>query len=395
MSDEHALLSPSSAERWIACPASVRLVQSLPDTGEGDSPYAYQGTVAHELAFLKASRHFGKITEDQFLHRRSVWRTEHSLLLDRDEVEVEMERHTDAYVELLAEEMALHYNSQIMLEQRLDTGVPSSWGTGDAVIVSPVHVASVDFKYGEGVAVPVVGNPQLRLYAVGALDTYGDLLGEVKEIRVIVHQPRLDHILVDVMTPEDLRRWRDEVAIPAAEEALGPDPHFGPSEDACRWCPAKGRCRAQLEWIFDEPFGDPDLLTPEEMAATYARLGAIQDWMKAVEEAALRMAYSEGTKIPGYKVVLAGGRRTITDPSAAVDHLVKKHGYAPDEVAKFSMRGIGELEALMGKDKFAELLRPYIKPPTGKPALVHDNDKRPAIEPNSQAAIEFYKEDLL
>jgi hypothetical protein len=393
MPGEHAVLSPSSAERWIECPGSVALTRNIPEGPE--SLYAHEGTVAHELAFLKASRHFGKITSEQFIHRRAAWRKENADLLDRDEIEVEMERHTDAYVDLIEREMALHHNSQLMLEQRLDSGVPGCWGTTDASIVSPTHVETIDFKYGAGVAVEARGNPQLRLYACGVLDTYGDMLGVVKEVRITVHQPRMDHVLTDVMTPEALREWRDTVATPAAEEALSDDAHFGPSESACRWCPASGRCAAQLEAVFAEPFVEPGMLSPDEIADAKNRLPLISVWMNALEETALNMAYSEGTPIPGYKVVLSGGKRSISDQAAAVQHLIEEHGYATDEVAKLSLRGIGELEKLMGKEKFAELLKPYINPPVGRPALVPESDKRPAVAPNSQAAIEFAKEDLL
>jgi hypothetical protein len=296
MPGEHAVLSPSSAERWISCPASVRLVATIPEGPE--SAYAHEGTVAHELGLLKASRHFGKITEDQFLARRAAWRAANADVLDRDEVEIEMERHTDAWVDVLDREMSLHHHSQIMLEQRLDAGVPGVWGTSDAVVVSPVHVAAIDFKYGSGVAVAAKDNAQARLYACGALDSYGDLLGEAQEVRIVIHQPRMDHLLEDVMTPDQLREWRDTVAIPAAEEALSDDAHFGPSETACRWCPASGRCRAQLEAIFEEPWGDPDLLTPAEMAETLAKVGQIRDWLNALEEAALRMRPHSGCPTP-------------------------------------------------------------------------------------------------
>jgi len=382
----HAILSPSSAERWISCPASVRVAQALP-RGE-DSEYAAEGTCAHELAFLKASLHFGKINRAQFITRRAKWRTEYADILGRDEVEVEMERHTDAYVDLLDQRMARHLGSQLLLEQRVDTGVPQSWGTADAIIVSPVHVEVIDFKYGQGVVVEAKGNPQIRLYAVGALDSYGDILGDTKAVYLTIHQPRLDHILDDEMTPASLREWRDGL-VPIAEEALGPDAHFGPSESACRWCPASGRCKAQLEAVFAEPFELPELLTAEVVAETLGRVPQIREWLKAFEEAALHMAYSEGTPIPGYKVVLSGGRRSIPESEAALQNLVREHGYTFDEVCKVTLRGIGELEALMGKEKFAEVLEPYIKPPTGSPALVPESDKRPPVAPNTEAQKEF------
>ena len=387
MPGEHAVLSPSSAERWIECPASVQLSRRIPPGPE--SPYAHEGTVAHELAFLKASRRFGKITPERYNQLRSRWRRESSDLLDRDEVEVEMERHTDAYVDLLDREMARHHNSQLLLEQRVDSGVPECWGTADALIISPVHVCAIDLKYGQGVIVDAVGNSQARLYALGGMDNYGDMLGETEEIRIIIFQPRADNVSEEVITPDELRAWREEVVVPAAEEALGPDPHFSPSEAACRWCPAAGRCQAQLEWIFSEPFDDPDLMSPEEVAFTKRRIPQIRDWINAFEEAALRMAYSEGRSIPGYKVVLSGGKRAIINEAEAIRHLIDEHGYSADEVARLKIRTMGDLEALMGKDKFATVLQDYIRPPVGSPALVPNSDTRSAVAPNTEAAKTF------
>lgn len=388
MPGEHAVLSPSSAERWITCPASVQASELVPPGPE--SPYAQEGTIAHELAELKALLHFGQIDREQFRHRRAFWRRRHADVLDRDDVEMEMERHTDAYVDLIQERVDLYPGSQAMFEQRLDAGVPSCWGTSDAVIVSLQHVEVIDFKYGQGVAVEAEGNPQLRLYALGALDTFGDILGYTELVRITVHQPRLNHVLTEEISPKALRTWRTETVIPAAEEALGPEPHFAPSEAACRWCPLSGRCRAQLEWVFSEPFDLPAVLLPDEVAATLTRVPQIREWLKAFEETALAMAYSDGTPIPGYKVVLSGGKRSLSDE--AIDHLVDL-GYAPEEVSKTAVRGIGELEKLMGDDKFAELCAPYITRSPGRPSLVPERDKRPAVAPNSEAIRVFGDEE--
>lgn len=382
----HAILSPSSAERWTQCPASVRLAAQLPE-GE-TSAYAEEGTIAHELAFLKASVHFGKIKREDFIRLHARWRRTHAEILAGEEVEVEMERHTDAYVDLLDQRMSLYTDSQLLLEQRIDSGIPSCWGTADAGIVSPHHVEVIDFKYGQGVPVEAHGNPQIRIYAVGFLDNYGDMLGETEVVRLTIHQPRLDHILTDEMKPAALREWRDGL-IPIAEEALGPDAHFGPSESACRWCPASGRCRAQLEAIFAEPFTLPETLTPEEVAASLARVPQIQQWLKAFSEVALTMAYSEGTPIPGYKVVLSGGKRSIPDQEAALKALTEEYGYDADEVARTTLKTMGDLEKLIGAERFAEIMEPYIKPPTGSPALVPESDKRPAVAPNTEAQKEF------
>lgn len=393
MTGEHAVLGPSAAERWLICPASITMEGLVPP--ETESVYAVEGTVAHALAELKASLAFGKITKPQFDKRRNAWHHEYADLVDQDEVEVEMERHTDAYVELLREHMEREPNSELLLEQRLNTGVPSCWGTSDAVIVSPVHVETVDFKYGAGVAVEAEGNPQLRLYALGALDEYGDVLGETEVVYMTIHQPRMNHILTAEITPDSLREWRTSI-IPIAEEALGPNPHFGPSETSCRWCPASGRCQAQLEEIFKTDFDViPTVLSPKEMSEVLAKMPYIREWLKAFEEAALSLAYSEGIPIPGYKVVLSGGKRYVSDQEGTLRLLTKEHGYSFDEVGRRSTRGVGELEKLLGKERFHELLEQaeLVIRSEGKPALVLESDRRPAVAPNSEAQRVFREAD--
>jgi hypothetical protein len=350
-----------------------------------ESVYAAEGTAAHALAEIKASHEFGKIDNHLYIRRRSVWQKQYSI---EPEVEVEMEEHTDEYVAVLRDRMALYPNTIIMLEQRLDTGVPTCWGTSDAVLVSPQHVEIVDFKYGAGVEVEARGNPQLRLYALGALDKYGDILGETEVIRITVHQPRMGHLLTDEMLPDVLREWRESI-LPIAAEALGEDAHFGPSESACRWCPASGRCKAQLEDVFKTDFfQDPKLLSPEEIAEALSNIRHVQAWIAAVEEASLAMAYSEGLDIPGYKVVLSSGKRYVADPDGAIARL-QQEGYTFEEVAKQAARGIGELEKLLGKTKFEELLGPYVRKSDGKPSMVLLSDKRPSVNPNHEASKDF------
>lgn len=386
MPSEHAKLSPSSSERWITCPASIRLAEELGGT-ETESVFAREGTLAHTLGELKVSSELlGADCDEEFTKLREAVAADPEMDLDA------MERHTDAYVVLVRERAALYPNSRVLVEQRMDTGVPRCWGTSDIVIVSPEHVEIIDLKYGQGVLVDADGNSQLRLYALGALDTFGDLLGDTRLVRITVYQPRLDNVQTEEITPGDLRAWRDEVAVPAAEAALGDDAPFGPSEKACRWCPASGRCRAQLEDIFAEDDFDaaPDQLTPDEVAEALGRVKAVKHWLASLEEVALTMAYSEGQTLPGYKVVSSGGRRVIDDVRGASEALVA-YGYDAEEVAPRKMTGIGKLEKLLG-DNFETLLGPYVRKSEGRPSLVPSTDRRRAINPASEAAREFGEE---
>jgi hypothetical protein len=281
--------------------------------------------------------------------------------------------------------------AQLLLEQKLPTGVPDSFGTSDAVIVSPTLVESVDYKYGLGVKVEAEENPQLRLYGIGALEAYGDLLGEVEVVRLTIFQPRLDHLAMEQLPAAELRAWRDSI-IPIAESALGPDAPFGPSETACRWCPASGQCVAQTEYATLRDFGvKPDLMDVNELAEALDQIPLIKAWCAAVESYALNRVYSEGNPIPGYKVVMSGGRRSVADPAGLVVAALEA-GYSQDDVAVMKPRGIGELEKVLKAD-FDRVAAPYITKGNGSPSLVPESDKREAIDPDGQAAHDFKAED--
>lgn len=384
----HATLSPSSAERWLSCPASIRVVEALP-RGDDGSVYAQEGTAAHALAEIMARDQILKgFTPAQLTKALAKWRKEFNIASD---AEAEMEEHGQAYVGYLTDRLAEIPDSQLLLEQRLPTGVPSSFGTSDAIIVSPTFVESVDYKYGLGVKVEAVENPQLRLYGVGALEAYGDLLGEVELVRLTVFQPRLYHVDFEELPAAELRDWRDAI-IPVAEAALGPDAPFGPSDVACRWCPASGNCVAQTEWATQRDFGvKPDNMSPDELAEALDQIPFIKQWCAAVEAYSLNRVYSEGNPIPGYKVVMSGGRRSVTDPVGLVTaaHAV---GYKTDDVAVMKTKGIGELEKVL-KGDFDTVAAPFITKGSGSPSLVPEDDPREAIDPEGQAAHDFKAED--
>lgn len=377
----HALLSPSSSERWLSCPASVRLAESLPTPPEG--PYAAEGTAAHALA--EAVARATLLDADKSFDYRAAWREAYPAYV---ESEGEMIEYAKAYATLLGSILDATPNGVLMLEQRLPTGVPQSWGTSDAVIVSPTVVHIVDYKYGMGVFVDPEGNSQLRLYGVGALEAYGSLLGDVEVVQMTVFQPRIEHVATAMMTAADLIGWRDSI-IPTAELALSDNAPFGPSEDACRFCPARGQCSAQTEWATRQDFAAPDLMNPDQLAQALTVIPQVEQWCAAVRETALRLAYEDGTDIPGFKVVLSNGRRSITDEVGALAELIVVQGYEPEQVTTSKPKGIGELEKLMGKAEFAKVMAPYVSTSEGKPSLVPEDDKRPAIDREGAAAKDF------
>jgi hypothetical protein len=382
---KHAILSASSAERWIACPGSVRLSQGI----KGDeSSYAHEGTLAHELAFLHASLAFGKISSRAFNGRLNKWTKQHIGSDLTDEQYQEMVPHVMSYVKHLQERVALHPNSIILLEQRLPSGIEDCWGTSDAVIVSPTHVEIDDFKYGSGVWVGAYQNAQLLIYALGALDEYADMLGETEQVTVVVFQPRLDHVGEYSLPAEELRAWRETVR-PIARRALDGTGEFNPTEEACRWCPAAGICRARVEKLTAIDFGQPaETLAPEELGELLGQLPEIRDWCKAVDDAALELAYGSGTPIPGWKVVLSGGQRSVTDPEGAAKWLTRE-GYTEGQIWNRKIKGIGDLEKLLGKSTVLGDLAHFITKSDGRPSMVKEDDPRPPINPSTEAAKDF------
>lgn len=405
MPSAHAKLSPSDSARWISCPAAIRVDEQMREQGllvDDESVYAREGTIAHALGELEASYTFGLTTRKSYLAARRQWLKEfHAEGYTKEQLK-EMEGYISEYVALIEERLERYPYSRVLLEQRLDTGVETCWGTSDVVIFSPQHVEIIDLKYGSGVPVDAEGNSQLRLYGLGALEAYGDLLGETEKIFMTVFQPRAGNgkPSTEELHPDDLRAWRDGVVRPAADAALhSENAKFGPSEKACRWCPAAGICRARIEKDTMEDFGDvlaeeepqpvqPEILSMEELARAFGRLNSIRAWCAAVEATALEAAYGQGKTLPGYKVVRSGGQRSIKDHAAAIQTLIDE-GYGHTQVANVKAKGIGDLEKLLGKKRFEELLGKYVEKSAGREALVPEDDKREAISPTSEAAKDF------
>lgn len=204
-----------------------------------------------------------------------------------------------------------------------------------------------------------------------------------------VHQPRMDNVSSETLTADELRRWRTEEVIPKAELALSDDAPFGPSAEACRWCPVAGMCRARTEQSLQEDFGQqPEVIEPDELGEILARIPDIKAWCSAVEDHALDLAFSKGVPVQGWKVVMSGGIRKITDPTAAIQTLIDA-GFPAEKVADFKPKGIGVLEKLVGKKEFPVVLDGFIGKTPGKPSLVPESDKRVAITPTSGAAEDF------
>ena len=395
MAEGHALLAPSAPSRCPACPAWVGLADPVPE-GRPGLP-AREGTAAHRAAELEASRRFGRITAEEYEAEIESWRQDCEASDDPLDVD-EMLDYAREYAEKLALIAGDLRDPAVWLERKVDPGVPECWGTADAVILSRGRLDVIDYKYGQGIFVHAMRNPQTMLYGLGALDQF-NLLDDIEEVHLHIIQPRIGKDgswLTYVTTPEELYEWRGGVVLPAAELALGDDAPFGPSEVACRWCPLSGICRAQLESIVAADFAQPDVLTPDEIADALERASAIESWAKALREKALSLAYEDGEEIPGWKVVRGSGRRSIPD-SAAADRLLSTYPIEFEDYGKVSLLPLGTLEKRRSKPEDPEspsLLdvlteAGLVVKGEGRLTLAPESDRRPAVSKASQAAEDF------
>ena len=362
---KHALLSASSSHRWLACPPSAKLCANQPDTS---SPYAQQGTDAHELAAFKVLRLLGKDVENP---------TENLTYFDS-----EMDQYTDDYasfvIEQAAEAKQYCADAIVLVEQRLDYShwVPEGFGTGDACIVADGILHVIDMKYGLGVLVDAERNPQLMCYALGLLDQF-DGIYDVSTVRMSIYQPRRDNISTCEMPKSDLLDWADTVLAPTAKLAYsgGGEFHAG---DHCQFCKVKADCRKRAEYNLEMARYDlemPVTLEDSEIAAILPRLDEFAAWAGDVKEYALQKALS-GTKFPGFKVVEGRSVRRYTDETA-VAQTVAAAGYDPYEK---KLLGITAMTQALGRKKFDELLGGLVYKPCGKPVLVAESDKRPEMD---------------
>lgn len=379
---DHAPLSPSSASRWLSCPASVTLSAGADDE---ESEYAGEGTAAHELAEIEAAMFFKLIKPSVYDERRESWDERYLNVYDTDE----MDEHVEDYISFLDGIVQdAGGAASVLLEQRMSAGIKGCWGTSDAVIITADTIHVVDLKYGRGIAVEVEHNAQIMLYALGALDEFGDLLDDTRTVKMSIFQPRNGGASTWETSPAELRGWREAIRPVAAIALSGENAWFGPSESACRWCPMSGTCKAQLTEVFgggwDET--DPATMTPEEQGAMLDRVAFIKNWLVAFEAAALHSAYHEETAIPGYKVVLSSGRRSYTDPEAVVDALkAAERG----DLVKIAPEALTKVEKALGKGEFTKLLGGLVQRSDGKPSLVPEDDGREAISSTEQARRDF------
>ena len=399
--EKHALLSASSASRWLKCTAAPRFEEGLP---ESVSAYAEEGSLAHALAELKVLKKFTLMNNRTYTSRLNK--------IKKDPVyNPEMDKTTDLYLEHLVE-LAMTYNSTptVAAEVKVDFAdyVPEGFGTCDCVMIGGDTLCITDYKHGKGVPVAAEGNAQMRLYALGALKRYTLIFGgTIKKVRMSIDQPRLDSYTTDIITVDELRAWGDDVK-PIAQKAFSGLGEFVPG-DHCRFCRGKAQCRARAGVnIALEDFKDcipESRATPEELAQAEedgldgipvnllsdAEIGDLLirgqhliQWYRDLEGYASETLLA-GRPIPGWKLVAGRSNRAFTDQDAAIRAVIAA-GY--DEALVYDRRPktLSELEKLMGKAEFAEKIGSFVIKPPGKPTLAPAADRREAYNP---AAADF------
>ena len=372
---EHAILSASGAHRWMECTPSARLERECKDTS-GEA--AAEGSAAHALA-----EHKLRCALDMPSSRPVS-------PYDGDE----MENHTTDYVVFIMEQLTQARQAcedpLVLIEHRLDFSryVPDGFGTGDCVIIADGVLHIVDFKYGQGVLVEVQDNPQMMLYALGALDLF-DSIYDISTVAMTIYQPRRENVSTHTVFKESLYQWAEDVLRPAADKAYKGEGDYVPG-DHCQFCRAAVKCRARADEnlklaAFD--FALPPLLTDGEIAEVLASLNRLKAWANEVMAYATDAAVNHGKKWPGFKVVMSRSNRRFTDDAAVAAKAIAA-GY--DDIYEQSLLPITGFERLMGKAKFQEILGGLVTKPPGKPTLVSVSDTRPSI---GKSANDDFKEE--
>ena len=382
----HAKLSASGSKKWLTCSPSARLEEQFPDER---STFAAEGTFMHELFELLLLNYLQRITAQEFedrlgrLHADGFWTAE----LD------EAVREAVAFAENVIEQARKDTpDCIVLLEQRLDFSpwVPEGFGTGDLVIVSDQCLHALDLKGGKGVPVSAIDNSQMRLYALGALHQLGHLF-DARSVKTTVLQPRLGNYSSEELTVDELTRWADDYVRPRATLAWDGAGEFVAGEHCTSgFCKARFTCAARAQHnlaLAKREFTPPELLTVDQIAAILPRADEAIAWLQDVKTYALSQAET-GHTVPGFKLVEGRANRKYVDHDQVAAKLIAA-GIPAEVIYERSLLGITAMEKALGKKVFAELISDLVVKPQGKPTLVPDSDKRPALNSVASAAADF------
>ena len=391
----HAILGASSAKRWLTCTPSARLGERLTSRfGSESSPYAQEGTKAHALAEIKVRKAFyaaDGMTTTVYSRMRQEERDAYTginafrydaLRAELGDIPSDMEHATDAYCDVVMEKYLSakdqDASTRLLLEQWLDYSrwVPSGFGTGDCVIVSDSLLEIADLKYGLGIPVDAVDNPQLRLYGLGAIAKFGQLY-DFPAVRMTIIQPRLESVSEETLGRVELLDWAEAEVREKAQQAWKGVGDFVPG-DHCRFCPAKAVCSARVSEalkLFRYGFESPGLIPDEQIPGILETLDVAEAWIKDFRSYAEKQALN-GQKFPGWKLVRGKKpNRRWADPEEVRAQLLRA-GYAPGQIETTSLKPVGEIEKTIGAKAFRALVGGLVAQGEGRLTLVPESDKR-------------------
>lgn len=371
---KHALLSPSAAKRWLHCTPSAVAEAAVPDE---TSVFAREGSLAHAFCARELLRRLGRDESDA---QAEIDELIKDFVIEAQEMKGHADDYADTVMNIYAEECK-EGEAEIHIETPLDLGewAPESFGTADAVVIGPHRLTVIDFKYGRGVQVDARGNHQMRMYALGALDEFG--VGRViEEVRMMIVQPRIGNHSADWMTREELLEWGESYLRPLAGVAAR---GLGVREAGswCKFCRVAATCRTLDHHAVLAATIDPDRQDARSLGEVcLPMIGPLEQWIESVRSKALSCLLA-GETVPGYKMVRKRGQRKFTDMDSALARL-REAGYEDTQILKDpALKGLTDLEKLVGKKKFGEMMDGLLVKTEGEPTVAESTDRRKEMTP--------------
>lgn len=380
----HAILSPSGSHRWLNCTPSARLEEAEPESN--GTVFTQEGTFAHELGEIML-RAYSDPDYDELEARKKLEADIESFnAANKTKFSIEaMEPHVEEYVTAVIEDfeecLRVDPAALLLIEEPFDLTsiIPEGGGTNDAIIISDGTAHVHDLKFGQGVIVSAVENSQLMLYAYGALESFNGMY-DIRKVVLHIDQPRVSNFSAWEISVEELYKWAENFVKPKAKLAFAGEGKFC-AGSWCQFCKVKARCRHLAEHslaLAKYDFQEPALLTDDEVADVMQRLPGIADWAASVRQYAYERALT-GKKWPGYKLVESKTMRRWKNESQVVE-ILDMEGYTESQIYNKKLKGLGDIEKLVGKKSFPSLLGEYVEKPEGQATLVPETDKRPEIE---------------
>jgi Protein of unknown function (DUF2800) len=391
---DHARLSASAAHRWIKCPGSLALIESLPEhLRNKSSKYADEGSAAHSLASLS----LGNDISTQLVRRNCITNEHSAAWTDAMATDVQ------PYIDLVRDMSDGH---TLLVEQRVDyskaIGVPDSFGTADAIIVTAdgKELIICDLKFGRGVEVSAEENEQLMLYALGAIETFDMVIdvSQLERIRLVISQPRLNAVSEWDCTVERLEEFRilatrhGGMAIENADNRRIANILLYPSESACRFCPAASICPAlakNVEQTLENEFTALDhpkhvlIPTPDDAATLSLKMKAIpmiESWCTAVR-AAVEARLFAGEVVDDFKLVQGkkGNRKWSSEDEAIA--MLKSFRLKMEDMYDMTVISPTKAEKLFTESPTRwKRLQALVTRVEGKASVALMDDKRPALD---------------